>query len=478
MPNHFHEAYWKPLQNPVYVETGLLNGKSLLKAHNTGLFKKLVSIEISAKHVKDFLKTNAFGVKSKQVSVIHGNSKDLAKYIAEFSEPITFFLDAHDDQRFNVQRNIVHDNPGIACPLLEELEAIAVHPKSLQHKILIDDLQCFKPGFQHPHHDWFKGLTKTQVLSKVKELFPNHALYLLDSLRPKDVLVVVPEKTAIPKVLHMTYKNKADLTQLFKRCKTKAKQFYQDFEFRFWDDQAMNEFMEVNYPDFYVQVFSQLPLKIMQVDVFRYCLMETIGGLYLDMDHELCRRYAFEDADLFLCLNRDRISGDSSNLVGNSIIASKPGHSFWKCVRDELTANITNVVNVYKPGMVLKDLKKYVLSSTGPEFLDKVYKKYASSLTQVRLVPKKVFHFPLIQKSKIFAPPTTPRTNAGSTGKPVATFLPKTIPKLTLNVGNFSNVSNVSNVDAVVQMFISSDLAHCGFHHCSGSWHTNNDNTK
>ena len=216
MPLLFHSSYWKAFGNPIYLETGLLHGNSLFTATKTKLFNKYISIEISEKHVSDFLKKNPH---SSSIKVIHGNSKDLAKYIEPINQSITFFLDAHDDQRFTDVLAKVHNDPGIGCPILNELDAIFKHSTkfSLQHKILIDDMQCFKKGFSHPQHTWFNDINFNQIVNKIKELFPNYSIYLLDSFRPGDLLVAIPEATTIPKILHMTYKDETSLPELFKK---------------------------------------------------------------------------------------------------------------------------------------------------------------------------------------------------------------------------------------------------------------------
>lgn len=425
MPILFDNSHWKVLRNPVYLETGLLKGSSLLKAYRTKLFKKLISIEISQKHIEDFV-TKQHPV-SKCIKLIHGNSKDLGKHIVGIKEPITFFLDAHDDQRFTKDRERLHDDPEIPCPILEELEAIANHPVQ-GHKILIDDMQCFRDGHQHDKHSWFEKISFHQIIDKVAELFPRYSMYLIDSYRKKDVLVCVPEETAIPKLIHMTYKDNK-LPELFSECKKRAKQFYRDFDLIFHTDADMEEFMSQHYPEYKKRVFDQLPLKIMKLDLFRYCLLETYGGLYLDMDHEICRRHPFLKSDLFLCLNRDKRSGDARDMIGNSIIASKPGHLFWKLVREELESKLPRILDTFnknKDRMITqcRDRKNFVIEATGPKFLTEVYEKHIGNLRNlnVRLVPRKVFHNPKPKNEKEY------------------------------------------------KDLVSKGVA-CGFHHCAGTWH-------
>lgn len=430
MPINIHQSYWKALKNPVYLETGLLHGGSLLKAYKSKLFKQFYSIEVSQTHIDNFI--NKHKPIPKTLKLIHGNSKNLSDHIKDIDKPITFFLDAHDDQRFTKERKQIHDDPEIPCPLIEELEAIANHPVK-GHKIMIDDMQCFTEGFKSDKHSWFKQLSFNQVINKVKELFPNYGVYLLDSYRPKDLLVCLPETITIPKILHMTYKNIQYLPDLFKHCKDSAQQYYRDFELMFHDDNDIEVFMEQYYPDFKEKVFDKLPLKIMKLDVFRYCLLDTHGGLYLDMDHEIVRRYSFLRSGLFLFLNRDHVSGDTQKIIGNSIIASVPNHPFWEYLRLQLENelpktlqrfnNNSNITNNNKTKQT-KDHKNLVIESTGPKFLTRTYNEFAKNfdIQNVKVIPRKVFHSPRPKNQK------------------------------------------------ELMKFLESDNQY-GFHHCAGTWH-------
>ena len=187
--------------------------------------------------------------------------------------------------------------------------------------------------------------------------------------------------------------------------------------------------MEEHYPEYKQKVFDKLPLKIMKLDLFRYCLLETYGGLYIDMDHEICRRHPFLKCDLFLCLNRDVKSGDKHTMIGNSIIASKPGHPFWEMVRNELEAKMPRLLKTFndrKDRLTTqsRDRKNYVIEATGPKFLTAVYNKHAQQLKEhrVKLVPRKIFHNPKPKGEKEY------------------------------------------------KELIAKGVA-CGFHHCAGTWH-------
>lgn len=107
--------------------------------------------------------------------------------VKDFSEPITFWLDAHDDQE-TTDRGGQHDAPKKPCPLLEELAAIARHPLRT-HTILIDDWGCFAPGFTHSKHTWFAGIHAEEVRECLQKINPDYRIFTIDGLRKDDILV-------------------------------------------------------------------------------------------------------------------------------------------------------------------------------------------------------------------------------------------------------------------------------------------------
>jgi mannosyltransferase OCH1-like enzyme len=438
MPIRFAKSEWPKFKNPVYFETGLYKGESLRLAVDSKQFKKCVSLEISKTHVKAGKKRFISLINAKRVELIHGNSKDLHQHIEAIQSPITFFLDAHDDQRIDDRKKQLHDDPDIQCPLLHELEAIARHAYADEHIILIDDMRCFKSDFTHAIHNWWEGITYQQVVKKVKELFPNHSVYAMDSYTEGDILVATPNQPCIPKKIHQTYKDAESLPELYQRCQARIKQHYMDFEYCFYSDEDMEAFMTPSFPDFKAQLYDHLPDKIMKIDVFRYCLIEEYGGMYADMDYEFIKRFDFslptsgerdvarpkdvgQSRDvLFLPLNRnpDEVKEKQTLRVqrrgrvpkkkdfpykfsvGNCVFASTAKHPFWQLVRERLIALLPEIQSVYKNGKYQKSVltyKKFILEHTGPGFLSKClddFLKTTENKATIETIDRYVFHPP------------------------------------------------------------------------------------
>jgi mannosyltransferase OCH1-like enzyme len=61
-----------------------------------------------------------------------------------------------------------------------------------------------------------------------------------------------------------------------------------DYHHIIYDDKECHNFVEQYYPQF-VQVYKNLPRKVMQADMWRLLILHHYGGVYLDMDVE-CKK--------------------------------------------------------------------------------------------------------------------------------------------------------------------------------------------
>lgn len=172
--------------NKYFVETGTWVGAGVLMALEVG-FQEIHSIELSD-YFYSFSVDRFKGLTN--VHIWKGDSGViLSDIIAPINEPITFWLDGHwcgDD--------INHPSAGFAAPsykgdeytpLMRELEAIKAHPIKT-HTIIIDDVRCFETYL-------FQGLSKKNVIKKIKEINPNYKIVYENGCVPDDVLVAYIE---------------------------------------------------------------------------------------------------------------------------------------------------------------------------------------------------------------------------------------------------------------------------------------------
>jgi len=158
-----------------FVETGTFKGGAVKMAIEAG-FSDIRSIDVDeAMYLAAVERFN----NDSRVTLYHGDSlKLLSEMIADITEPITFWLDAHDGNA---------GSGSVQAPLLEELRIIGEHCVK-DHVILIDDVQLMGKSFWH-------DVTKEKVEEAIKKINPLYQIYYEDSRAYKrDILVAVVKR--------------------------------------------------------------------------------------------------------------------------------------------------------------------------------------------------------------------------------------------------------------------------------------------
>jgi mannosyltransferase OCH1-like enzyme len=186
----------------------------------------------------------------------------------------------------------------------------------------------------------------------------------------------------IPKIIHQTYKSK-DLPPTYKQCQESVLKLHSDFEYRFYTDDDMNRIVREKTPEYY-EAFCALPRMIMKIDMFRYFLMYLYGGLYVDMDYMMLRRFDFLEKEVVLPCSRENETGDVQRL-GNCVFASRAGHPFWKGLIDTLFT-IDRTKNSDDFGV------EQAATGTGPGFVTAMWERYAEKETIY--VPRRLLFHP------------------------------------------------------------------------------------
>ena len=124
---------FKKYLNPVFIETGSLQGKGIQSARDAG-FAKIISIELSEKYYRYCRKRFE---NKKEVFIYHGDSVDLlAGILKDINDRCTFWLDGH----FSGGETARGKHP---VPLMQELLIIKDHHIK-NHTILIDDMRLLR----------------------------------------------------------------------------------------------------------------------------------------------------------------------------------------------------------------------------------------------------------------------------------------------------------------------------------------------
>ena len=173
-----------------------------------------------------------------------------------------------------------------------------------------------------------------------------------------------------------------------------------DFEYLFFDDAQVDEFVRVEFPE-YRAVFDSFPLRIQRYDFFRYLAIYRLGGFYFDTDVLLASGiedllgagcvFPFEHLSFHSFLSEEY---GMDWEIGNYGFGAVSGHPFLdaiirNCVRAQRDPSWVRAMMKSIP-RILRD-EYYVLDTTGPGLVSRTLAEYPGARDQVEvLFPKDV----------------------------------------------------------------------------------------
>jgi mannosyltransferase OCH1-like enzyme len=189
----------------------------------------------------------------------------------------------------------------------------------------------------------------------------------------------------IPKIIHQTYKQAEYLPPLYKECQARIKELHDGWTYMFWTDEDMYREIRDSFPAL-ESMFMRLPRKILQIDVFRYCLMWKYGGLYADLDYRFIKAFDLLDAELVLPVSREK--DGLAQRFGNCVFASRPGHPFWAEILNDILNN-TRRLEVQTDSDVMD-----APFGTGPGFVTHMYNTCSEDLRKSIVTPRRLLFHP------------------------------------------------------------------------------------
>lgn len=180
----------------------------------------------------------------------------------------------------------------------------------------------------------------------------------------------------IPKIVHQTWKN-ADIPQPCKQFVSLVKDTFKDWQYRFWTDENCDLLIQDKYK-FLLPALSTAANNAEKADIYRYCIVHSEGGLYLDIDYEVHKPFEidFDVIDLFLAEESEKIRKEFriSAMYSNAIFAASKNNTFLLKVLKNLASY--RFYNLYKQlnRKSSLDLVEDTLYKTGPLLLTNTFK--------------------------------------------------------------------------------------------------------
>ena len=103
--------------------------------------------------------------------------------------------------------------------------------------------------------------------------------------------------SVIPKNVFLTWETK-DLPPRMQQSLNKLKQENPEFTYYFYDHNARREYISNNFEQHVVKAYDSLIPGAYKADLWRYCVLYKMGGIYLDI--KLCTINGFKLIKIFI----------------------------------------------------------------------------------------------------------------------------------------------------------------------------------
>ena len=139
------------------------------------------------------------------------------------------------------------------------------------------------------------------------------------------------ENRKIPKVIHMTYISYEHVPQ---KVWDNLNKFAPDYKILFYSDEACKDFIKKNYDKKIFNMYEKLRHGAHKADLFRYCCLYKLGGVYLDikMKPEKMLNKIFNhnrEGLLYTCINHD------GKHIFQGLLASYPKNKIFLDLMDD-----------------------------------------------------------------------------------------------------------------------------------------------
>ena len=198
----------------------------------------------------------------------------------------------------------------------------------------------------------------------------------------------------IPKRIIQTSKSQ-DLPLLQKAAVANIRLLNPGFEYMFFDDRQVEEFIDKEFPE-YRRVFDSFPVRIQRYDFFRYLAVYRFGGFYFDMDLLLAANlsellnckcvFPFEALTIQQYL---RAEHGMDWEVGNYAFGAAPGHPFLfaiieNCLRAQKDRDWAAIMGRSVP-RIFRD-EYYVQYTTGPLLVSRTLAEFPDAAKHVTVL--------------------------------------------------------------------------------------------
>ena len=199
----------------------------------------------------------------------------------------------------------------------------------------------FKKPISIPMNDIEKITKGLKIKRKIQIPFPMKSRYF----------------NVIPLNIFQTWHTK-DLPPLMKNNVEYIKKLNPAFTYRLFDDQDCYNFIKENFPDDVLEAFNKLIPGAYKADLWRYCVLYKLGGIYLDIKYRPVKGFKF----INLTEKEHWVLDANGSGIYNALIVCKPENQILLRAINQIVQNVKT-----------KYYGKSCLEPTGPKLLSRYF---------------------------------------------------------------------------------------------------------
>lgn len=208
-------------------------------------------------------------------------------------------------------------------------------------------------------NEYFSNIVNTKNVSNENRYLFNskNKKIIVENMLKKSYPLKSNYKSVIPLNIFQTWHSK-DLPPLMKNAVNNIKINNPRFVYYLFDDNECYDFIKNNFDSKILNAFEKLIPGAYKADLWRYCVLYKLGGIYLDIKYEPVNNFKFINLT-----EKEHWVLDADGIgIYNALIVSKPGNPILLKAINEIVNNVQ---------------KKYygnsALSPTGPLLLGKYF---------------------------------------------------------------------------------------------------------
>lgn len=116
------------------------------------------------------------------------------------------------------------------------------------------------------------------------------------------------------------------------------KKLFGQENYRLWDLESASDFLSTYYSKDEAYAFESLRAYALKADFFRYCLLDTFGGIYADLSVNGLKIFSTKGRDMVIF--RDGNSDRTSWKVSNGFFYSKPKNPILSEAIEQIVSNV------------------------------------------------------------------------------------------------------------------------------------------